>query len=126
MSEIKRVNITNGSITYIAAEEPVPATTRVDGNVTINNAGQPGSPGHFETSFMISVQSEAQGKIVNNVFHWNDIVSIESDGSPYREIEDKAARNLAPMLRAVADQIDREIADYDQAKAKKKQQSEQS
>ncbi|MGH0244376.1 hypothetical protein [Sinorhizobium meliloti] len=117
---ITQVKFGNGNIRFNSKVDAVPATSKTTGNVTINNAGQEEIPAHYETSFMISVYGEERGIEFSNVFHWNDIVPIDRADAPYREIEDAAARRLAPMLRAVADQVDQEMAAFD-AREKAKQ-----
>lgn len=120
MFEVNLRKFGNGSIQYNGKVEAVPATSETTGNVTINNAGQDEVPAHFETAFMISAEINDGGLIVYNTFHWNDVVQADGAEVSYREIEDKAARRLAPMLRALADKIDQEMAGFDEREAARK------
>lgn len=113
MPQILKVKFGNGSIAYRHKIEETPATSETTGNVTINDAGSPGRPSHFDTSFMLAVEGEEGGLKFSNVFHWNGIVISENQQAPYREIEDAAARQLAPALRAVADLIEQDIQRYE-------------
>jgi hypothetical protein len=116
MADVTNAFLRNGNIRFVKQVNEIEPTTEKNGNVTTNYSGQPGVPGHFETSFMIRIEMEENGIQFNNVFHWNDIVLSDKDAVPYRDIETIAARNLAPTLRAAADLIEQAVAEYDSRK----------
>jgi hypothetical protein len=113
MIELKQVRYGNGSVRFFAEVEPTPTTSETHGNVTVNNMGKPGSPARYEVTYMISSDFEMEGVEVNNVFHWTVALTGVHRDDPYAGIEAAGARQLAPMLRAVADQIEKEVAEFD-------------
>lgn len=110
----------NGSIRFIPKVDAAPGTSETTGNVTVHNAGRPEIPSHFETTTTIQIKIEAAGISAYTSFHLNDIVLAEQADVSYRQIEDKAARRIAPILRALADQIDEEMARFDEKEAERK------
>src|SRR4051812_28930475 len=113
MATIQKLQIGNGQVAFVTKVDPTPTTSETSGSVTINNIGRPGKPAHYEITFSISVDS-LEGRVEGyNTFLWNEIVLDERDDVPYREVEAKAARQIAPMLRAVADQVEKEVAAFD-------------
>jgi len=120
MDDLTLTSFGNGSIRFVGKVDEVPPSTTVDGNVTINNSGTPGVPAHFETTTMIQAQIKVSDVTAFSTFHLNDVVLSENADVPYREIEYKAARRLAPMLRAIADQIDQEMARFDEREKERK------
>lgn len=119
MPKITTVEFGNGEIRFVAKVDPVPASSKTTGNVTVNNSAQPGSPAHYRTSFMLSTDLEEEGVIASNVFHWNSVVLNDDQNASYRAIEDQAVRQIAPLLRAVADEMDKAVAEFDAREAAK-------
>ncbi|MDQ0454727.1 hypothetical protein [Rhizobium paknamense] len=113
MSKITGVSLNNGNIVFVGAVPAVPPSSKTTGNLTINNPGSSGVDAHFKATFMVTVDMEADGIPFTNIFHWEDVVLSETDAVPYREIESIAARNLAPALRAAADQIEAAVQEYE-------------
>lgn len=123
MTTLISARIKNGEIAYVSGQQNTPLTSETMGSVTIENPGSTDRPAHFMTPFLIEAQMEAGGIKFSNVLHWNGVVLGESDDAPYRQVEDKAARTLAPMLRAFADQIEQEIARFDEKRQASDHQS---
>lgn len=121
MVEIVDVSMGYGDISFTRKIEAVPGTSETTGNVTINNAGTVGKPSHFDTSFMISADAKVGDVEFTNIFHWKVVVLADSVDVPYSEVEEQAARQISPMLRAVADNIDQQLAEYDEKKKAKKE-----
>lgn len=118
MPELLNTKIGNGEIVFISAVDEVPPKTEKKGNTTINTAGTPGSPAHYETNHMIETTFQEGGVQFVNAFYWQGVVLAE-EASPYRQVEDKAARSIPAMLRAVADRLDQAIAEYDERRRAK-------
>lgn len=117
MTKVKALRLGNGSVTYIPVVEPRPAssrTTKTDHNVsvTINDAAIPGTPAHYEVTFMIGADLEHGELESHNTFHLSCVVPEQSDTAQYRSVEDQAARQLAPMLRALADKIEADLPNF--------------
>lgn len=93
----------------------VPATTERDGNVTINNAAQPGSPAHFMSAVSIPITTTWNGVTMNSSIYLNLAVPAESARTQYREVCQRAVDQIAPLLRSLADQIEQELAEIDKA-----------
>ena len=113
MPKITSVEFGNGEIRFVGKVDPVPASSKTTGNVTVNNSAQPGVPSHYLTNFMISAELEEKGLTARNVFQWNSVVLSDDQNAPYRAIEDQAVRQIAPLLRAVADEMDKAVAEFD-------------
>lgn len=109
MAKIDGVEIRNGSVVFTRAVEEVPSSTKREGNVTINNVGSPGVPAYFEVSFMLNSNFSDGAIKSSNVFHWHCIVPAENSDQSYQKIEDDAARQIAPMLRELADLVEGQV-----------------
>jgi hypothetical protein len=112
MTTLKEVRIGNGSIQFMNAVEPTPASRETTGNVTIVNEAKPGSPAYFQVSFMIDTTFENGGIDFNNIFHWTVVTDEKDYRAAYRSVEDRAARLIAPMLRSLADKIEADLPDF--------------
>ena len=119
MLELKNVRYGNGSVRFFAEVEPTPTTTETRDNITINNMGQPGTPARYEVTYMIATEFEMDGVEIRNTFHWDVALTGVNREDSYVGIEAAGARQLAPMLRAVADQIEKEVAEFDERLAAK-------
>jgi len=103
-----------GTVRYNKAIEAIPATSKTTGNITINNSAQPGCPEHFLVTFMLSCGPNDRAMMSQNTFHWTEIVTGMTRSARYSEVEAKAARQLAPSLRSVADAIEKMVAEFDE------------
>ena len=115
-----------GHVRYFKGVEAEPATTQTEGSVTINNAAIPAVPSSFEVSRQITANFEVDGLKFYNIFSWNCEFANAEMSTPYIEVDSQAARMIAPMLRAVADQIETEVAEFDKEFAKKKSDKDES
>jgi hypothetical protein len=113
MSDLKEVKLGNGSIEFVPKFEGRPASTETTGNVTINNSEIKGIQAHYTVSSFINSTYETDGIEFSNMFHWNCVVLEPSDHAAYRSVEDRAVRQIAPMLRALADKIEAELPDLE-------------
>jgi len=102
-----------GQVRFNHAIEAIPATEQRDGNVILKNAAIPGQPAYFEISTMISAKHEESGISVSNIFYLNVILSGLAKDTPYAEVDAQAARKLAPLLRDMAESIERQVVEYD-------------
>lgn len=114
MARLKEVIFGNGSITYVKKVDGRPESTEKNGNITVHNSAIPGVPAHYQISFMINSEFEQDGVQFLNFFHLNYVVSEQSDRAEYRSIEDQAAKQLGPMLRALAEKIEADLPVFDQ------------
>src|SRR4051794_18768802 len=110
MFEVKTASFGNGTVLYLKKVEGRAAETKtsVENNVTLNvhNAELREIPAHYEVSFQIAAKSDHDGIEVTNFFTVTTLVAEPSDQASYRGVEDRAARELAPILRAIADRIE--------------------
>jgi hypothetical protein len=115
MPTLNEVQLTAGEITFSKEEKGRPATSETKDNVTINHVAIPGTPAHYEVTFMVSATfQEAEGLDFSNRFHLTCLVPEPSDRAQYRAVEDQAARQIAPMLRSLADKIEAHLPDFSQ------------
>jgi hypothetical protein len=75
--------------------------------------GSPSRAGYFEVTYMLSCKFTADDDAQSNIFHWAVRLPGEAIKSPYADIEAEAARLIGPTLRAVADAVERQVAEYD-------------
>ncbi|HZW15430.1 MAG TPA: hypothetical protein VFF66_04150 [Brevundimonas sp.] len=120
MAELKDIRWGNGTVRYFSEVEPTPTTSKTTGNVTVNNMGQPGLPAYYEVTYMLSCDFEASGVEITNHVHWTAALTGVGRDAPYGEVEAEGARQIAPMLRSVADQIEKLVAEFDANLAAKK------
>jgi hypothetical protein len=116
MATLENLEFGNGRVTYVSKVDPTPRTERSDtnGNVTINNIteAQPGRPAFYDVTFILTANFENAGVKFSNVFSWECVVPEESDRAQYRSVEDQAAKQIAPMLRTLADQIEADLPNF--------------
>lgn len=103
-----------GSVQYIKEIEEVPATSKVTGNVTINNSGSPGVEGHFLVTFMLTHEDVNCSSSPRNIFHWTTAVFGMSQDASYAEVEAEAARQIAPALRDLATGVEKLVREFDE------------
>jgi hypothetical protein len=113
MTSVVNFEMGNGSITFHSEVPPQPETKEVNGNVTVMNVAKAGVPAYYEVEFMICAHLECDGLNFSNIFHWKTLVPDISDLAEYRSVEDRAAKQVAPMLRALADRIESEQPNFD-------------
>jgi hypothetical protein len=114
MHELKSASIGHGSVTYVPKEPAVPETSETQGHVTVNVAGRPERDAYWTVMYTISARFEAGDGPALGAINWEvRLPTSEPAETRYYEVEAKAARQLAPMLRAVADSIEKQVAEYD-------------
>ncbi len=99
--EVQLTSFGNGNISFRG---------RSDGDAS--NASR-----HYETCFHISFDLAIGSLTASNVLYCNGLVLAESDDAPYRSIEHAAAQQIAPMLRALADQIEQKVVEFSEKRA---------
>jgi hypothetical protein len=109
--EIRKLQLGFGRLVYHSEIEAIPASVVTEGNVTTHTAETLGRPHYFEATFQISGDVEHDGIAVFNVFSIDVPVVGRSGRSPYAEIESEAARQLAPILRLFAEEIEKQVAE---------------
>ena len=108
--------IEHGEIAYVPEVPTVEPTSETTGNVTINNMGSPGTPAHFVVTFSTNATFETSGVRSSLYLRPNVVVTGESKESAFEAIEGLAAKCLAPMLREIADKIERQVEEYEAKK----------
>lgn len=109
MPAVTEVELHSGQVQFRKEQAPTPPSSSRQGSVTVNVSGSPGSAARFDVSFMVWITCEEQGEDASSTFVLNTFVLSGDDRLPYREVEEQAARQLSPMLRSAADQIDQQI-----------------
>ena len=109
--EIERYG--NGQIVFISKVDDRPATSRTEGNVTINEAAVEGHPEHFVVDFNITATSK-----VGAVAHARRLsLSVPVPGrgrdARYDEVENEAAHMIPAVLRQIADLVEAQNAAVD-------------
>ena len=107
------LQIQNGEVVFLQGQEARPATSETKGNVTINNAAVPGTPDRFEVTFALTNSFDDGGIQVSSLIRLNTVVLGKGKESPYSVVEAEGARKIAPMLREMADAVERLVAKYD-------------
>jgi hypothetical protein len=105
--------VPNANIEWDNGVEAVPATSKKEGNVTINNMGTPGRPAHFTASFSMYAKADVEGQETVMYFTPSIPVSGFDKSAPFIEVEDAAVLKLAAFLRAIADDCERQVATFD-------------
>lgn len=113
MFEIKNVIIGNGVVQFRKEYEGTPTTTETVGDVTINNIGKSPVDPHYEVSFSVEAEFIFNGLKQFNLFSLSCLVPNGDENAPYRSIEAAAAKQVPLMLRALAEGIEKEIAEFD-------------
>ena len=85
-------------------------------NVTVNliNAEKPGRPAHYEVDFQLDCKLNEGPIGFGNHFYWKVVLLGLPPDAPYSTIEAQAARQIAPMLRHVAQRIEEAVLKYDE------------
>jgi len=114
---LKEAVVTNGTIVFrraVPSKAESTETTHQNG-VTVNVHSQAVAelPSHYEVVFAVNSMFEQDGIETANFFSLSTCILETSDHAPYREIEDKGARQIAPMLRALADTIEADLPSCD-------------
>ncbi|WP_139802578.1 hypothetical protein [Aurantimonas sp. 22II-16-19i] len=113
MLKITSVGFGNGSIEFERGIPGTPETVERSGNSTFITRAQPGTPAHFDATFMLVIRGENDGLEFSNTFHLSVPVPNDDHCATYRAIEAEAARLLAPVLRGASEEIDRMVAEFD-------------
>ena len=113
MFEMKDPVIGSGSVQFNKEYKGSPTTSETIENVTINNIGSPSIKSHYEVSFALQANFIFDGIEQFNIFNLSCIVPNEDQNAAYRTIEAAAAKQIPLMLRALADGIENEIAEFD-------------
>ena len=123
--DLTDVTIDHAQVVYRPAVDPVPSstTTTEDGTVISIVNDEIGSPAHFEASFSISAAFSQNGLDFRNFLAWACVVPNEQDDAQFFEVETQAARQIAPMLRALADQVEKQVAEVDERRKSMKKTS---
>ena len=111
MVTVKDAKLGFGTVRFFGKIDPVPETVSRQGNVTIKNAAQPGQPAYFDVSYQLQFLADRDGISEFNVFTVSLPLTGISHDTPYSRVEGEAARQLAPMLRSFADEIEKLVAE---------------
>ncbi|WP_147095022.1 hypothetical protein [Roseovarius sp. TE539] len=101
-----KLNVGYGTVSYARAVDEVPATTQVDGNVTIHNQGSPAKAAEYTVKHDFTAEDDDSG-LFAHVFVTRTIPEEQSDES-YHRVEIEAFSRVAESLRAIADELDRQ------------------
>lgn len=124
MAEVTEVDIGYGAISFRNHVEAVPPSSETKGSVTVKNMGSPGAPAHFEVNFMLSCHLKEDDLPLTNIFYWKTIIPTKEIGSPYNDVEARAARQVVSELRSAADHLEKLVDQSDKAAAAKKENVE--
>lgn len=97
--EVKLTSFGNGDISFRRSNDK-------------DSSAVDATPRHYATSFQISFDFTIGNLTASNVMCCNGLVLADRDDAPYRSIEHAAAQQIAPMLRALADQIEQKVAEF--------------
>jgi hypothetical protein len=114
MQQLKSAAIAHGAVTYISAEPAVPDSSETKGKVTVNVVGRAEKPAYWNVYYSIHASFEGGGGPALGTIGWDVRLPVQSAAdAKYSEVEAEAARQIAPMLRAVADAIEKQVAEAD-------------
>ena len=112
MQKLNSASVGHGSVTYVAEQPSIPDSSETTGNVTVNVFGREGRSACWAVSYQISVDFENGGGPSLGLLGWEVRLPAEAPADArYHEVEAEAARQIAPMLRAVADSIEKQVAE---------------
>lgn len=112
--KLTSVNFGFGGVRLIAKVDAIPKTTKIKGNVTTHNAGSPEIPSYYEVNHFLSCKFGEGTSSFSNHFSLKVHLYDIQKGASYSKIEAEAARQLAPMLQAVSQEIEKMVSEYDQ------------
>ena len=111
MSELD-VKFGFGSMAYIPEVEAVPEKTEKVNDHTYIHTGSAGREAYSQVTFYLDCKFGPEDDRISNPISWTVRVPGKLKGdTPYAQVENEAARQIAPMLRAVADQVEKLVAD---------------
>lgn len=108
--EVESLVLGYGAVTYRNAEEGKPATSKATGSLTLTTGPVEGVPEHFQVSFRVKYKIASGEMLISNDFYLLTTLTETPHTTPYIEVEHEAAKQLAPMLRLLADEIERQVA----------------
>lgn len=114
MSELEEAKLGFGSITFVQKQPEVATRTEHEGNTTINYVGTPERPAYFEADYFVtSTFKNGEEDYLNSISWKVRLPAQEPTTVPYAQLEAEGARLIAPMLRAVADAVEAQVAAFD-------------
>lgn len=118
MVDLVEAYIQGGQVNFVRGNDPAPATSRVEGNVTYHTEAVKGSPDKFEVNFWTSATFEEDDVQTGWFFQLPVHVTGFDRNQPFVDIESAAADKLVPMLRSIADAIEKQIGEYNARRQK--------
>lgn len=112
---LKTAFVSNGKIEFINGKDSVPTTSEVQRNTTINRIGTPEVPASFEVEFRVYSTFDVDGRECEPYISITVPVSTKDKKVEFLEIEDQAVAGLAPMLREIADALDKQMEELNSA-----------
>ena len=114
MQNLKSATLTFGSVLLIPDQPAQPDQSETRGNLTVNVVGKPGKPPRWMATYTLNCEFESDAGRYTNVLGWTVQLPAENvHEARYFEVEAEGSRQIAPMLRAVANEIEKVVAQYD-------------
>jgi len=112
MAEMIEAYLQNGVISRVSGREASPRTEEFRDGITYINEAVEGTPPSFEVDFKIISSFRVGGDTAHPYISISVPVAVESKNTSFRDIEDQAVREVVPILRAVADAVEKQLAAY--------------
>ncbi len=110
MVELVEAFITNGVIAYNNAVEGSPETREISNGATYITTATEAVPAFFTVDFKVESTFNLDGRKVHPYISISVPAAFEEKAASFREIEDAAVAHVAPMLRQIADSVERQLA----------------
>lgn len=94
----------------------MPTTSEVQGSTTYNTIGTPAVPASFEVEFRVYSSFEVGGRECEPYISITVPVATTNKKVEFLDIEDQAVAALSPMLRQIADALDKQMMELDSSR----------
>jgi hypothetical protein len=116
MTKLTEAKLGFGSVRCIPARPEVPETREQLDDGTHIHMGSPAREAFCEVDFRIECSYGSEEEGFSNVVLWSVRLAGDKADLPFSEVEAEAARLIAPMLRDVADSVEKQVVDFDESR----------
>jgi hypothetical protein len=112
-----------GHVLCVPAVPETPETHETGDDGVHIHTSSPAQEAYCEVQFMIDCSNKDLSNPISNIFHWTVRLAGDKADVPYSQVEAEAARLVAPMLRDVADRVEKQVTEFDASRRKERGES---